>query len=106
MIAWMTKSFFTFLGKLIRVSLTAICLFLTLCMNALTIPFFALSSTVCSIFRIKRPRFGGYGLMVYPKWSNQPNGSMLSDIKRYDEKQQAKIKKPTPIRAWEEIFFY
>jgi hypothetical protein len=43
--------------------------------------------------------------MVYPTWSYEPNGTLWNDVQKIKQKEEAKIPKYRPIRAWEERFF-
>ena len=101
----MIRQFFWCCGKMVRLMLIAVTLFLLLCMNVFTIPLFVLCWLFCKLFRLRTPRFGGYGFMVYPRWSDKPHKGMMDDIREVERKHQAKIKRYTPIRAWEERFF-
>lgn len=101
----MIRQFFWYLGKFVRICLILMALFLLLCMNVFTIPLFILSWLFCKLFRLRTPRFGGYGLMVYPTWSSRPHKGMMDDVREIERKNQAKVRRYKPIRAWEERFF-
>lgn len=101
----MFRQFFWCCGKMVRLMLIAVTLFLLLCMNVFTIPLFILCWLFCKLFRLRTPRFGGYGFMVYPRWSDKPHTGMMEDIRKIEKKHQAQIKRYTLIRAWEERFF-
>lgn len=100
----MIKQFFWVCGKFVRISIILVELFLLLCMNVFTIPLFILCWLFCKLFHLRTPRFGGYGLMVYPRWSDKPPAKMMDDIREIERKNKPKIKRYT-IRAWEERFF-
>lgn len=52
------------------------------------------------------PRLGRYGLMLFPTRRDKPGGSMIAEMNTQWNKEEAKVKKPTAIVAWEEWFFY
>jgi hypothetical protein len=43
--------------------------------------------------------------MLYPTWSDKPRHTLMGDLKEINRKENAKVKKYRPIRAWEERFF-
>lgn len=106
MIVGMIKIIGLAIELLFKTILFGISLFLTLSLNVLTLPLFTVMSFICKVFHLQTPHFGRYGLMVYPKWSYKPSSSMISDMNTQWNKEQAKIKKPASIRAYEEWFFY
>ena len=44
-------------------------LYISLCMNAFTIPIFVLLYLPCKVFRIKTPKIKFKGFMLYPSWN-------------------------------------
>lgn len=106
MITWMIKSLGMLLETTFKIMTMGISLFLTFTLNTFTMPLFLVSFLFCKIFRLRAPRFGGYGLMLFPTWSNKPGSSMIAEMNAEWNREQAKIKKPIPIRAYEEWFIY
>lgn len=84
-------------------------LFILLCMNVFTIPLFILCWLFCKLFRLRTPRFAGYGFMVYPTWDDSPHNGYLDDLQRMEREErkqdEARRRRTRPIRAWEERFF-
>lgn len=106
MITCMIKSLGTVLEIMFKVMLFVINLSLTLSMNVFTIPLFIICYLFCKVFHLRRPGFGGYGLMLFPTWSDKPGSSMIADMNAEWNKEQAKVKKSKPIGVWDEWFFY
>lgn len=101
----MIKAICWSLGMLIKFSIIAVILYILFCVNVLTMPLFLIALLFCKLFNLKKLHLGRYGLMFYPKWSYTPDGSFLADIKAYDKKTQAKVKKYKPY-SFEEMYFY
>ena len=101
----MIKAFFTFCGMFVRVICVLITAFLFLCMNIFTIPLTVLLWLICRWVKARTPHFANYSLMVYPTWSHKTNNSLWDDVQEIKRKEDAKIPKYRPIRAWEEYFF-
>lgn len=101
----MIKAFFTFCGMFVRVIAVVMTAFLFLCMNCFTIPLTMLLWLICRLLKLRTPHFTSYSLMVYPTWSYEPNGTLWNDVQKIKQKEDAKIPKYRPIRAWEERFF-
>lgn len=66
-------TFVRLLGKMFSIFYNLVCaglsLYISLCMNAFTIPIFVLLYLPCKVFRIKTPKIKFKGFMLYPSWN-------------------------------------
>ncbi len=101
----MIKAIFWCFEMLLKYSLIVTMLCASFCLNGITLPIFFICLLFCKRFNLRKPHVGAYGLMIYPKWSHTPDGSMFSDLNSCYKKEQRKIKKHRPY-SFEEMWFY
>ena len=99
---------FKFFKYILLAAVSAMSLYLLLCLNVFSVPVGLVSKLVCGLFRIRKPKFKRYGTLFYPSWSEGQGKTFIGDIQeqlRQEEIKRRRYERQHRLHPFESMFF-